>query len=37
MRFADPRLEPIWAKVRAGTRLDRADGLALFESDDLLG
>jgi len=37
VRFADPRLEPIWAKVRAGTRLERADGLALFESDDLLG
>ena len=37
VRFADPRFEPIWAKVRAGTRLERADGLALFESDDLLG
>ncbi|HEY3101215.1 MAG TPA: hypothetical protein VGL14_20010, partial [Methylomirabilota bacterium] len=37
VRFADPRLEPVWAKVRTGTRLARADGLAVLESDDLLG
>ena len=37
MRFADSRLEPIWDKVRASERLSREDGLALFESDDLLG
>jgi len=37
VRFADPRLEPVWDKVRAGERLSRQDGLLLFESDDLLG
>ena len=37
MRFANSRLEPIWDKVRASERLSREDGLALFESDDLLG
>ncbi len=37
MRFSDGRLEPIWEKIRAGQRLDRDDGLALLESDDLLG
>jgi len=37
VRFADSRLEPIWDKVRASERLSREDGLALFESDDLLG
>ncbi len=30
-------LEPIWEKVDAGERLDFEDGLALLESDDLLG
>ena len=37
MRFADPRLEPIWERVAAGQRLDRQAGLTLFETDDLLG
>ena len=37
MHFADPLLEPIWAKVRAGARLDRDDGVRLFATDDLLG
>ena len=37
MRFADPRLEPIWENVAAGRRLDRQDGLTLFETEDLLG
>ena len=37
MRFADARLEPIWGKVSAGTRLTRDDGLTLFETEDLLG
>src|SRR5207237_7594328 len=30
-------LEPIREKVEAGERLDFEDGVALFESDDLLG
>ena len=33
----DPRLEPIAAKVEAGERLSREDGLALYETFDLLG
>src|SRR5919109_92758 len=37
VRFTDPRLEPIWDKVSTGERLSREDGLALFETDDLLG
>ncbi len=37
MRFSDPRLAPIWDKVCQGQRLDRQDGLTLFETDDLLG
>jgi aminodeoxyfutalosine synthase len=37
VRFADPRLWPVWEKVRAGARLDRQDGLLLFETEDLLG
>jgi aminodeoxyfutalosine synthase len=37
VRFADPRLEPIWERVAAGQRLDRQAGLTLFETDDLLG
>ena len=32
----DPRLEPIADKVLAGERLTREDGIALFESRDLL-
>jgi len=36
VRPADPRLVPIAEKVAAGTRLDRDDGIALFESHDLL-
>jgi aminodeoxyfutalosine synthase len=37
LHFADSTLEPIWAKVAAGERLTRDDGLALFATDDLLG
>ena len=37
MRFFDRRLESVWEKVQQGERLDRSDGLALFETDDLLG
>ena len=37
MRFSDGRLESVWEKVRQRERLDRRDGLALFETDDLLG
>jgi aminodeoxyfutalosine synthase len=33
----DPVLQRIGEKVKAGERLDRADGLALFESPDLVG
>lgn len=33
----DPALRPIAEKVRLGTRLDHADGLALYATDDLLG
>jgi aminodeoxyfutalosine synthase len=36
-RFRDQRLLPIWDKVRAGERLTREDGLAMFASDDLHG
>jgi aminodeoxyfutalosine synthase len=31
----DRQLEPVWAKVEAGTRLSRDDGLILFATDDL--
>ena len=37
MRFGDTQLEPIWEKVRSGSRLDRQDALTLLETDDLLG
>jgi aminodeoxyfutalosine synthase len=37
LHFADSTLAPIWAKVAAGERLSRDDGLALFATDDLLG
>jgi aminodeoxyfutalosine synthase len=37
VRFSDRRLGPIGDKVLAGERLSRDDGLALFETDDLLG
>lgn len=37
MRFADSRLQLIWDKVAAGQRLDRQEGLTLFETEDLLG
>ncbi|HEX7090239.1 MAG TPA: aminofutalosine synthase MqnE [Longimicrobiales bacterium] len=36
VRPADPRLMPIVERVLAGERLDREDGIALFESRDLL-
>ncbi len=35
--FRDKTLEPIWEKVRTGTRLTKEDGLALYASDDLIG
>jgi aminodeoxyfutalosine synthase len=35
--FRDPRLHPIWDKVRAGQRLSREDGLLLFDTEDLHG
>ncbi|MDP2299882.1 MAG: CofH family radical SAM protein, partial [Actinomycetota bacterium] len=35
--LTDPALEPIAAKVLAGTRLSREDGIALYETADLLG
>jgi dehypoxanthine futalosine cyclase/putative menaquinone biosynthesis radical SAM enzyme len=37
VHFTDPRLESVWARVRAGERLTRDDGLLLFETPDLLG
>ncbi len=37
MRFADPRLDRICAKVCARERLSRDEGLTLFETGDLLG
>ena len=37
VNFNDARLEPVAAKVLAGERLDAADGLLLYETDDLLG
>jgi aminodeoxyfutalosine synthase len=36
VRFTDPRLQPIWDKVRTGERLGREDGLTLFATEDLL-
>jgi aminodeoxyfutalosine synthase len=35
--FADPALVPIAEKLAAGTRLSREDGIALFNTHDLLG
>ncbi len=35
--FRDPQLVPVYAKVQAGERLDRHDGLTLYRSPDLLG
>ena len=37
MRFADSRLQPLWDRIRTGQRLERHEGLTLFETDDLLG
>ena len=37
LQLADARLEPIAQKVLAGERLTSEDGLALFQSHDLLG
>ena len=37
MAVAIDTLEPIRDKVEAGERLDFDDGVALMESDDLLG
>ena len=36
-RIADPAVRRIAEKVAAGTRLDQADGIALFETPDLTG
>ncbi len=36
VRVRDPRLAPVWEKVRAGERLDAADGLACLETHDVL-
>jgi len=36
-RIRDQRLRPLWERVQAGTRLTRADGLLLFQSEDLHG
>lgn len=36
-RLRDPALRPIAEKLAGGRRLDIADGLALFRSDDILG
>src|SRR6478609_895492 len=36
-RLRDPLLRPIAEKVEAGQRLDRADGLVLYATADLLG
>jgi aminodeoxyfutalosine synthase len=35
-RFRDPALRPIAEKVQAGRRLDPADGIALFQTSDIL-
>jgi aminodeoxyfutalosine synthase len=37
VRFTDHRLGAVWEKVQGKERLDREDGLLLFESPDLLG
>jgi aminodeoxyfutalosine synthase len=37
LNFRDKLLEPLWDKVRSGERLSKDDGLALFDSDDLIG
>jgi len=37
VRFSHHRLDPLWEKVQAGERLNRDEGLLLFETDDLLG
>src|ERR1700723_1584829 len=36
LQLTDARLEPVAAKVLAGERLNAEDGLALYESHDLL-
>ena len=35
--LSDPALEPIAEKVEAGERLSRDEGIALYETDDLIG
>ncbi len=37
VRFADPKLEPIAAKINAGERLSFDEGVALYRTQDLLG
>ena len=36
VRFRDARLAAVWEKVRAGERLDLADGQACLETGDVL-
>ena len=36
INFRDQMLSPIWDKVRNGERLSLADGVALFQSNDLI-
>jgi aminodeoxyfutalosine synthase len=36
LQIEDARLKPVADKVLAGERLNAADGLALYESNDLL-
>ncbi len=35
--FMDERLEPIYSKVRQGSRLSKEDGICIYETQDLLG
>jgi aminodeoxyfutalosine synthase len=37
LTFRDPKLQPIWEKVRSGERLTLEDGHILFASDDIIG
>ncbi|MEI8133855.1 MAG: aminofutalosine synthase MqnE [bacterium] len=37
LTFRDPKLLPIWEKVRAGQRLTLEDGVVLYDSHDLIG
>ena len=37
LNFRDHALIPIWNKVQNGERLSKEDGIALYESPDLIG